>query len=56
MSLSQSIPNDPSGLYDYIKKFVETNMDVCKWGGFAIVIVEVNRRFDRMIRVNVVHS
>ncbi|MCO5604796.1 hypothetical protein L7F22_058968 [Adiantum nelumboides] len=35
------IPDDPSGLFDYIKEFVEYNLDFCKWVGLAIVIIEV---------------
>ncbi|KAI5057119.1 hypothetical protein GOP47_0027134 [Adiantum capillus-veneris] len=35
------IPDDPSGLFDYIKEFVETNLEFCKWAGLALVIIEV---------------
>ncbi|KAH7435791.1 hypothetical protein KP509_06G079900 [Ceratopteris richardii] len=35
------IPDDPSGLFDSIKEFVEANADFCKWTGIAVVIIEV---------------
>ncbi|MCO5582012.1 hypothetical protein L7F22_035902 [Adiantum nelumboides] len=35
------IPDDPSGLFDYMKEFVEYNLNFCKWVGLALVIIEV---------------
>lgn len=36
----EDIPNDPTGLFEYIKQFVGKNLDVCKWAGLAIVVTE----------------
>ncbi|XP_057865827.1 tetraspanin-20 [Cryptomeria japonica] len=37
----KDIPDDPTGEFENIKEFIESNIDSCKWVGLGIVIVQV---------------
>ena len=37
----KDILDDPTGDYENIKKFIEHNIDICKWVGLTIVISQV---------------
>ncbi|GLJ06044.1 hypothetical protein SUGI_0030790 [Cryptomeria japonica] len=37
----KDIPDDPTGEFESIKKFIKDNVDICKWVGLAIVIIQV---------------
>lgn len=37
----KDIPEDPTGEIDSIREFIEDNVDLCKWVGIAIVIIQV---------------
>uniref|UniRef100_A0A0D6QXF1 Tetraspanin n=1 Tax=Araucaria cunninghamii TaxID=56994 RepID=A0A0D6QXF1_ARACU len=36
----KDIPDDPTGQFENIKKFIKNNVDICKWAGLAIVIIQ----------------
>eukprot|EP01018_Ginkgo_biloba_P020836 Gb_12923 [translate_table: standard] len=36
----KDIPEDPTGEFKSIKKFIEENIDICKWVGLAVVIIQ----------------
>jgi hypothetical protein len=38
----QDIPDDPTGQLDKVEKFVEDNLDICKWVALGVLIVEVS--------------
>lgn len=38
---SQDLPYDPTGELDSLRSFIEENIDVCKWVGLAVVIIQV---------------
>lgn len=37
----KDIPDDPTGEFENIKKFIEHNIDICKWVGLTVVIIQV---------------
>ncbi|KAI3749591.1 hypothetical protein L2E82_20205 [Cichorium intybus] len=37
----KDLPKDPTGEIDIFRKFVEDNIDICKWVGIAIIIIQV---------------
>lgn len=37
----KDLPPDPTGELDSLRNFIETNIDVCKWVGFAVVVIQV---------------
>lgn len=37
----QDLPDDPTGQLDKVEKFVEDNLDICKWVALGVLIVEV---------------
>jgi hypothetical protein len=39
----QDIPEDPTGELDKVEKFVEKNLDICKWAALSVVVMEVSR-------------
>lgn len=39
----QDLPDDPTGQLDKVEKFVEDNLDICKWVALGVLIVEVCR-------------
>ncbi|MBA0680709.1 hypothetical protein Goari_012394, partial [Gossypium aridum] len=34
------IPFDPTGELDSLRSFIEDNIDICKWVGFSVVIIQ----------------
>ncbi|KAH9326493.1 hypothetical protein KI387_006671 [Taxus chinensis] len=36
----KDIPDDPTGEFENITKFIRDNLDVCKWVGLAVVIIQ----------------
>jgi hypothetical protein len=39
--LVQDLPDDPTGELDKVQKFVEENLDICKWVALSVVVLEV---------------
>ncbi|XP_071738124.1 tetraspanin-20-like [Rutidosis leptorrhynchoides] len=37
----KDLPEDPTGGIDSIREFVEDNIEICKWVGIAIIVVQV---------------
>jgi hypothetical protein len=40
--LVQDLPDDPTGELDKVQKFVEENLDICKWVALSVVVLEVS--------------
>ncbi|XP_042420992.1 tetraspanin-19-like isoform X1 [Zingiber officinale] len=40
LSLHQDFPEDPTGKFDELKKFVRSNQEMCKWIGLLIVAAQ----------------
>jgi hypothetical protein len=38
----QDLPDDPTGELDKVQKFVEENLDICKWVALSVVVLEVS--------------
>ncbi len=36
------MPDDPTGELDKVQKFVEENLDICKWVALSVVVLEVS--------------
>lgn len=36
----KDIPDDPTGEFENIKEFIEHNIDICKWVGLTVVIIQ----------------
>jgi hypothetical protein len=36
------LPDDPTGELDKVQKFVEENLDICKWVALSVVVLEVS--------------
>ncbi|XVF32275.1 hypothetical protein REPUB_Repub17cG0067800 [Reevesia pubescens] len=39
-SWEQDLPLDPTGDLDSFRSFIEDNIDICKWVGFSVVIIQ----------------
>lgn len=37
----KDLPQDPTGEIDSIREFIEDNIDLCKWVGIAIIVIQV---------------
>jgi hypothetical protein len=37
----EDLPDDPTGELDKVQKFVEENLDICKWVALSVVVLEV---------------
>nr|XP_043637424.1 tetraspanin-18 isoform X2 [Erigeron canadensis] len=37
----KDLPEDPTGGIDNIREFIEDNVDICKWIGIAIIVIQV---------------
>lgn len=37
----QDLPFDPTGELQSLKSFIEDNLDLCKWVGITVVVVQV---------------
>lgn len=37
----KDLPADPTGGIDTIREFIEDNIDICKWVGIAIIVIQV---------------
>ncbi|XP_076950780.1 tetraspanin-18-like [Bidens hawaiensis] len=37
----KDLPEDPTGGIDSIRKFIEDNVDICKWVGITIIVIQV---------------
>jgi hypothetical protein len=37
----QDLPLDPTGELESLRSFIEENIDICKWVGIAVVVIQV---------------
>ncbi|PWA88448.1 Tetraspanin/Peripherin [Artemisia annua] len=37
----KDLPEDPTGQLDSIREFIEDNLDICKWVGIVIIVIQV---------------
>ncbi|GJS77545.1 hypothetical protein Tco_0727426 [Tanacetum coccineum] len=37
----KDLPDDPTGQLDSIREFIEDNLDICKWVGIVIIVIQV---------------
>ncbi|KAK7345697.1 hypothetical protein VNO77_16307 [Canavalia gladiata] len=36
----EDLPNDPTGQLDSLRSFIENNLDICKWTGITVLVIQ----------------
>lgn len=47
--LKQDLPFDPTGELDSLRSFIEDNVDICKWVGITVVVIQVFCHFTTFV-------